>query len=241
MTPTSSAPASPTTPATPPPAAKPRRKPGRSVVIPDTDWETYTKLLKVFAERRGVKLTYDRGVLEIMSPSLQHDHSDRLLARLVITLTEELGLPVLSGGNTTMRRRRKKKGIEGDEVFWIASAGRMAGVKALNLKVNPPPDLALEVDVSRSSLNRLGIYAALGVPEVWRLDGDELRFYTLDAAGQGYTEAATSRAFPFVAPSDLVPFINQARGAGNDNAVVADFRAWIRQRAAGQPPPPPAS
>lgn len=235
MTPTTPAP---TTPQTPP---KPRRKrPGRAVVLHCVPWEMYTKLLRVFEERPGVKLAYDCGDLEIMSPSLRHDRRDRTLARLVVALTEELGLPIVSGGGTTMRRRKIRKGIEGDELYWIANAPRMAGVESLNLKIHPPPDLALEVDVSRSSLNRLGIYASLGVPEVWRLDGDELRFYLLNANRRGYTETTISRTFPFVASADLIPFVLQGRASGDENAVVVAFRAWVRQRVASQPAAPPA-
>lgn len=224
---------------TPPPANKPRRrKPGRCVVLHDVDWEMYTRLLKVFAEKPGTKLAYDRGELEIMSPSLRHDRGDRFLYRLVTALTEELGLPVISGGGTTLRRRKKQKGVEGDEVYWIAKAAQVAGVEVLNLKIHPPPDLAVEVDVSRSSLNRLGIYAALGVPEVWRLEKNDLRFYSLNADGKGYTEVTASRNFPLVAPADLLPFIQQARSTLNENVVIADFRTWFWQRIANPPPPP---
>jgi Uma2 family endonuclease len=192
------------------------------------DWDTYTRLLRAFAERPGIRLTYDRGELEIMSPLLEHDWDGRFLGRLIVVLTEELGLPIAGGGSVTMRRRRKKRGIEADECFWIANASRMAGRRRLDLRTDPPPDLALEVDVSRSSMNRLGIYAALGVPEVWRLDGDTLTFFVLDN-GQ-YQLAVASRSFPQVTAADLLPYLQQARQAGDHNAIVRQFRAWVRQR-----------
>ena len=166
-----------------------------------------------------------------MSPTLMHDDDGQFLGRLIVTLTEELDLPVRGGGSVTMRRRKKRKAIEADDCFWITNAPAMAGKRRLNLRVDPPPDLAIEVDVSRSSLDRMGIYAALRVPEVWRLEGDFLRFYTLEADGK-YVEAPSSRAFPLVAPADLLPFIEQARTADDQNAVVRKFREWIRKRIA---------
>ena len=109
----------------------------------------------------------------------------------------------------------------------------MQGVRRSNC-VHPPPDLAIEVDVSRSSLNRLAIYAALRVPEVWRLDGDVLTFHVLDANGR-YGDAAASLAFALITPADLLIFLELARLASDENIVTRDFRAWIRQRLAHQP------
>jgi Uma2 family endonuclease len=201
---------------------------GRSLVLSGIDWRTYTRLLRVFAERPGIRLAYDRGELEIMSPSLEHDDDSRLLGVFVLVLTEELELPLKHGGSTTLRRRLRRRGIEADECFWIANAHRMAGRRRLDLRTDPPPDLAIEVDVSRSSLDRLGIYAALAVPEVWRLDGDTLTFHVL--TGNAYTSAAASQSFPLVAPADLLGFLQQARQAGDENVVVRQFRDWVRQR-----------
>jgi len=214
-----------------------RQAPARPLlVLSGIDWQTYVRLLWAFAERPGVRLTYDRGELEIMSPLLEHDDAGRFLGDLVFVLTEELGLPLKRGGSVTMRRRRRRRGIEADECFWIANAARMAGRRRLNLRTDPPPDLAIEVDVSHSSLNRLGIYAALGVPEVWRLEGDTLTFHVLGADGN-FTAAAASRSFPLVTPADLLGFVQQARQAGDENAVIRSFRQWVRQQVAGSTRP----
>src|SRR5438067_2276931 len=93
-----------------------------SLLLEDIDWRTYSSLLRAFAERPGVRLTYDRGTLEIMAPLFVHDNDGRFLFRVVEALTEELGLPLLPGGSTTLRQRLRQRGIEPDECFWIASA-----------------------------------------------------------------------------------------------------------------------
>jgi Uma2 family endonuclease len=105
----------------------------------------------------------------------------------------------------------------------------MRGKRRLNLRTDPPPDLAVEVDVRHSSLNRFGIYAALRVPEIWRLVGDELTFHVLDENGT-YQSAATSRSFPEITPSDLITSIKQARASDDITTVTRSFRSWVRNR-----------
>lgn len=226
-----------------PPAGKPRRKkPGRRILIPCVEWDTYEQLLKAFERKRNLRLAYDNGDLEIVVPSFEHDADAHVLGDFIAVLTEELGLPIRRGGSVTLKRQKKLKGIEPDRCFWIANAGKLAGVRQLDLTVHVPPDLAVEVDVTSSSLNRFRIYAAIGVREVWRLDGDDLHFYSL--TGKKYTEVATSPRFAGIAPADLLRFVTQARGIANQNVTTGAFRAWVRQgvaSAASPPPPPPAA
>ncbi len=224
------------------PPAKPRRKkPGRAVVIQNIDWKTYSRLLKVFGDRPRLRLTYDRGELEIMAPSHEHDGDADLLAALVVILTKWFKLPIHRGGSTTLKRLRLKRGLEPDRCFWIANAAKMAGVRQLDLKIHPPPDLAIEVDVTSSSLDRFGIYAKLGVAELWRLDGDNLRFHALGTS-KTYSEVATSPTFPGIEPTDLMAFVVQARRVADQNATTDAFEAWLHQRlAASASSPPPTS
>jgi Uma2 family endonuclease len=204
-----------------------RRAARSALLLPDTDWRTYSRLLRVFEERPAVRLTYDRGWLEIMPPRGTRILPSIFLGHLVGVLTEELGLPIMSGGSTTLRLRRKQRGLEPDRGYWIANEPAMRDVRDLDLRVHPPPDLAIEVDVSNSSLDRMGIYAALGVPEVWRLDGMRLTFQELSLDGR-YAERATGRAFPQVTSSDLMRFLSLL-GQQEQNAIVRQFRAWVRQ------------
>jgi Uma2 family endonuclease len=201
----------------------------QSLRLSAVDWQTYSRLLLAFAEKPGVRLTYDRGDLEIMSPRLEHDDDAHFLGDMVAALTEELNLPLKRGGSTTLRRRRLKRGIEADPCFWIANAHRMAGKRRLDLRTDPPPDLAIEVDVTNSSLDRLSIYAALRVPEIWRLQSNVMSFHVLQADGT-YANVYSSLAFPLVTPADLLPFLHEAQEAGDENVVMRRFREWIRQR-----------
>jgi Uma2 family endonuclease len=139
---------------------------GQRLVLSGIDWRTYGRLLRAFDERPGVRLTYDRGVLEIMTLSPEHERFKHLLRRLIEALAEEMGLTIAGFGSMTFRRRRRRRGLEADECFWIANEPRVRGKDRIDLRVDPPPDLVVEVDVSRSSLDRLAIYASLGVPEV---------------------------------------------------------------------------
>jgi Uma2 family endonuclease len=203
---------------------RPHTRKGQRLVLRDVDWQTYGRLLRAFAERPSVRLTYDRGVLEIMRPLENHVGGNYLLGRFVDTLTEELGLTVMAGRSTTFRRRRQRRGLEADNSYWIANEPRVRGKESIDLRVDPPPDLAIEVDVTRSSLNRMSIYAVLGVPEVWRLDEDTLTFELLQPSGRSYAPSSTSLAFPLVTPADLMTFL-ALRTQMDENAVVQQFRA----------------
>jgi Uma2 family endonuclease len=217
--------------------ATPRPRVQQPAVLLGIDWRTYTRLLRAFEGRRRFRLTYDRGVLEIMSPLWEHEEPAYLLGRFVDVLTEELNLPLRPGRSLTLRRRRLRRGLEPDNCFWIANAPRMAGKRHLDLRTDPPPDLAIEVDVTSSSVDRMSVYAALGVPEVWRLASQGLTFQVL--AGRAYQVRPNSLAFPRLTPADLVPFL-ATLGQMDVNVVVRQFRAWVRGHLLGEAASPPS-
>jgi len=206
----------------------------QSLLLDGVDWITYTRLLRALNNRPSVRLTYDRGSLEIMTLTHEHESYAHLLGRFVVVLTEEFGLPIKGGGSTTFRRRKRRKGLEADESYWIANEPLVRGKDSIDLRIDPPPDLALEIDVSHSSLNRLAIYAALRVPEVWRREGETLVCYLLGTDGK-YAVNTTSRVFPGLAPADLMRFLT-LRSQMDENALVRQFRAWIRQQFPRQSP-----
>jgi Uma2 family endonuclease len=201
---------------------------GQRLVLYGVSWREYERMLRAFAHRRAVRLTYDRGTLELMTLSHKHENRSYLLARLVDALTEEMALAVKGGGSTTFKRRKGQRGLEADSCWWIAGEPLVRGKDVIDLRIDPPPDLAMEIEITRSALNRMAIYAAIRVPEVWRYDGKSLTFHVLGANGR-YTESANRLAFPQLTPADLLPFLN-LRGQVDENAIVRQFRAWARQR-----------
>jgi Uma2 family endonuclease len=201
-------------------------KPGETLTLTGVDYDWFAHLAR--RGDHGVRFAFDRGTLDLMAPSFLHDRTDRILSRFVVALTELLGLPIVEGGTTTLKRRKLNRGIEADEIFWIANAPAMAGKRTFRPQNDPPPDLVIEVDVSSSSVNRLAIYAAMGVPEIWQMRNGHLRFLTRQSA-KSYVESPGSLAFPCVRPDDLTPLIRQAIDTGNTNAAVASLREWFKR------------
>lgn len=200
------------------------------VVLEDISWREYTRLLKLFDERPAIRLTYDQGTLELKTISFRHERYGDFLGRLAVTLTEELGLPIMGGGSTTFRRYAKRRGLEPDNCYWIASEPAMRGKNKIDLNTDPPPDLAIEIDVSRSSMPRMSIYASLGVPEVWRFNRRVLAFHRL-RSDETYEVISESGIFPGLRPNDLVRFLER-RNREDENTVIRHFRRWIRSRVA---------
>jgi Uma2 family endonuclease len=207
---------------------KPQR--GNCFRLSGVPWPTYTRLLRIFANSSGVRLTYDRGELEIMSPGFQHDNFAGTLDHFILVLAEELGLPLQWGGSVTMRRRSLRRGLEADRTYWIAHEVQVRSITRLDLRIHPPPDLAVEVEVSRSILNRLAILARLRVPELWRLSERGLRFQQLQADGT-YADISHSLSFPQFTAADIEPFLALA-ATTEKVALIAQFRQWVRQRLA---------
>jgi len=196
------------------------------------DWQTYARLLRLFDERRHLRITYDRGALEIMTLSPRHERIKHLLGLLVLALAEGLGITVAGFGSMTFRRRHRRRGLEPDECFWIQHEALVRGRDQIDLRSDPPPDLVIEVDITRSSLDRMSIYGVLRVPEIWRFDDQGLTFLARQADGS-FVPISHSLAFPQVAPTDLAGFL-ALRGQLDETAIVKQARAWAAQRA-GKP------
>ena len=160
-----------------------------------------------------------------MTPSLDHERFRHLLGRVVDVVTEELLIPCISAGSTTWRREGLDRGLEPDECFYLANTGRVRG-KKIDLRVDPPPDLAIEIEISCSALGRMGIYAALGVPEVWRYDGETLQVERLQD-DRTYATSDRSLSFPFLPLDDIVRFLQQG-DAMDQGDWRRQFRAWVR-------------
>ncbi|HVC96916.1 MAG TPA: Uma2 family endonuclease [Pirellulales bacterium] len=193
------------------------------IVFYHVPWETYLSLSKANGEG-PIRLTYDQGTLEITAPSYFYELLSRFIHGLVRVLTEELGMEMRSGGSTTMRSETSRRGAEADEIYHIRHESAVRGQREFDPAT--PPDLAVEIDISASSSRRLPIYATLGIPEVWRCDGERLTFLSLRSDGE-YQPIARSRNFPRLSPADLDLFLAKYDAMG-ENALLREFRRWVR-------------
>ncbi len=196
-------------------------------VLHNVSWETFEALLRDTGEDRGSRFAYDCGTLEIMTPLFEHENPKSNFANFIIALAEELNIEVRSAGSTTLKRRIAKKGIEPDNCYYIQNEPAIRGKQTLDLETDPPPDLAIEIDITSSSVNKIGIYSALGVPELWRYNGEDLKFYQL-VEGQ-YIECEFSIAFPLVSVVEMSRFIEKSKSMG-EIALLKLFRAWVREK-----------
>jgi Uma2 family endonuclease len=203
-------------------------------VLWDADWETYESMLEAVGDR-PVRLTYDRGKLELMTLSLGHERCAEILGQMIVVLTDELDMPRLSGGSTTFKSKDLDRGLEPDKCFYLVNEHLVRAKDEIDLDVDPPPDVAIEIDISRSSLNRMGIYAAIRVAEVWRYDGETLTIFRLDDQGK-YQQVECSGFFPFLTAKDLADFLKRRHELG-ESGLLRAFREWVRgQRTRGWPP-----
>ncbi|MDF0555452.1 Uma2 family endonuclease [Kamptonema sp. UHCC 0994] len=194
-------------------------------VLENISWETFEAILKEIGDNRGSRLAYDEGTLEIMTPLLEHENPKIQFDRLVFALAEKLNTEIKSAGSTTLKLKVVKKGIEPDNCYYIQNESAVRGMVELDLETAPPPDLAIEIDITSSSVNKFGIYASLGVPELWRYDGRILKFYQL--VESEYIECEFSIAFTFLSATDMTRFVEQSKIIG-EIALIKLFRDWLK-------------
>jgi Uma2 family endonuclease len=172
-------------------SAAERLPPGARLVVHDFCWQDYDRLLEIIGDRSNLRVSFDSGRLEIVSPSRKHDNYSRMLDFCVAAFCEVRGLDFQMYGSATWRSSAIGKGVEPDACYYVRNVNRVLGQKDIELGTHPPPDIAVEIDVTNSSLAKLSIYAALGVPEVWRYDGQAFTFYVLTDVT--YSETSSSR------------------------------------------------
>lgn len=200
-------------------------KPLEQMLLSNISWQTYENLLDEMGETH-YRLTYDDGDLEIMTLSFGHEHAGTWIGRLIFFLALELNVPLCSGGSTTLKQTLRKKGLEPDECFWIKHEKHMRDKKEWNALTDPPPDLGIEVDITSSSLDRQGIYAALRVPEIWRYDGRAFTVLVLGAKGK-YRARSRSLAFPALPLDGFARFVAKL-GSADEIRLIQDFTRWLR-------------
>ncbi len=202
--------------------------PAQRVILGNVSWTTYESLLADHLDRSVPHFAYDRGVLEIVCPSTPHEEDNRTLALLVEVVAEELGIDLQNVGSMTFKREDLQRGFEPDSSFYIASEERVRGRTQIDLAADPPPDLVIEIDVSHPSLDKLPIYAEMGVPEVWRVGEGRVTVLRLDDGGYAATDE--SGALPPLTAATLTRFLIESRDLPR-TAWLRSLRAWVRSRA----------
>jgi Uma2 family endonuclease len=197
------------------------------ILLTNISWKTYESLLNELTQQGGIRLTYDRGTLEIITPLAPHEKYKKILGRFVETVTDELNVEICSLGSLTCRREDLARGLEPDQCYYIQNEDVVWDKEQIDLNQDPPPDLVVEIDVTSSSIDRLSLYASLGVPEVWRYDGNRLIIYQLEA--QEYVERTVSPTFPFLSQVEMLRFL-ELRRTTKENALIRLFREWVRSQ-----------
>lgn len=197
------------------------------ILLRNIKWETFETLISELASQPSKRLTYDNGTLEIWMPLPLHERYKKFLARLVEILTEELDIEICSLGSTTWNREDLWKGVEADECYYIQNEPAIRSRLEIDLAVDPPPDLAIEIDITSLSLSRLSIYSALGVPEVWRFDGEQLTFLKL--VDKEYQEIQRSISLPTATSAEIVLLLQSAQEMG-ETTWVKRVRRWAQER-----------
>jgi Uma2 family endonuclease len=204
--------------------------PGQRLLLHNVSWAEFEAILEELGEHRGTRVAYDNGLLEIMAPLPEHGSDKEIIGDLLKALLEELDIEFLTLGSTTFKNAAMLKGIEPDQCFYIQHEAAVRGKKRLDLTVDPPPDLALEVDITRRTHPET--YAALGVPELWRRVGQTIRIYQL-LDGQ-YVEVEKSPTFPdWPLQAEIPTYVAQSQVEGR-NRAMRSFRLWVRQNRAEQ-------
>lgn len=200
--------------------------PGQRIVLRDVDWQQFEDILEELGDHRGSRLAYFKGTLEIVAPLPKHEQAKVVISYLLTTLLDELDMDWEPLGSTTFKRQEMQAGIEPDDCFYIQNHALMIGRERIDLSVDPPPDLALEIDVT--SKTQLSAYEALQVPEIWRYEKGKLQINVL-RDGQ-YVESQTILTFPnFPVIEGISRFLEMSRTVGTRPALKA-FRQWVRER-----------
>ena len=202
------------------------------VILYNISWQTFEQLLKELGDNRASRLAYDEGILEIMTPLGRHENNNRFIDDLIRAIADELDLNLKKFGSLTLKRSKKQKGAEPDSCYYLQNEALVRSKQEIDLDNDPPPDLVLEIDITSGSLDKRPIYAAIGVPEFWRYDGNKLQVFVLQQSTGDYQQVTQSPTFPWMSLDVIPRFIRQSL-VGGETATLRAFRAWVREQGNG--------
>ncbi|WP_071189023.1 Uma2 family endonuclease [Trichormus sp. NMC-1] len=195
------------------------------VVFHNISWSAYEQILAALGESRSSRLIYDQGTLEITMPLEEHEVATRLIELLIRILVVEIGLKIKTMGSTTLNRSDLERSAEPDNCYYIQNQSKVAGRK-VDLNEDPPPDLIVEVDITHTDINKLDLYASMGVPEFWRYNGQILKIYQLQ--NHQYIEVENSPTFVWNLKERLYQFLKDCQI--DEVKAEKSFRAWVQQQ-----------
>lgn len=200
-------------------------QPGQRIQLQDVNWAEFEAILAELGDRRSNRIAYFQDILEIYMPLPEHEVDSELIGDLVKIILEELDINNECFGSTTFKRKNMKAGVEPDQSFYIENYALMIGKRRIDLTIDPPPDLAIEIDVT--SITSVEAYQALGVPELWRFEEGQLSISQLQNGV--YQDSPTSAHFPQFDLAQLVEqMITQAQIEGRSRTLKA-FRQRVRE------------
>lgn len=196
------------------------------VVLDGVDWAGYRTLLRLRGDRPVPRMIYLDGTVFFMSPSLPHEHLKERVGRFVDAVVLGLAIPCKPIGQTTLRRRARRGGVEGDQAYYLAHEARVRGKKRIDLRSDPPPDLAIEIVHAHDADAALEVYRRLRVPEVWI--STETGFTVLvRQAGGHYAPSGASLAFPLLTADETGGWLRRPE-TDSETAWLSDLHAWVR-------------
>ncbi|NEO99019.1 MAG: Uma2 family endonuclease [Symploca sp. SIO2E9] len=199
--------------------------PGNILQLKDVNWQLFESILEELGESRVTRLTYNKGLLEIMNPLPEHEDDKEIIGDLVKIILEALNLEYRSLGSTTFKKEQES-GIEPAQCFYIQNEAKVRGKKRLNLMVDPPPDLVIEIDIT--SRTQLNVYETLKVPEIWRYNGEYLQISILQE--DKYIDSQTSLIFPNLLLTNVIPeYVERCQVMGR-LATLKSFKNWLREQ-----------
>ena len=201
----------------------------QKLILQGVGWDFYEEILKEFEDSNALHFAYDNGFLAVEVPTLKHEKPKGLLADLVKFICLELQIDYVNAGQTTFRQKSKAKGVEPDTGFYIQNESKVRELLEIDLQKDPPPDLVIEVDVTSPSLDKMPIYAALGVAEVWLYKGERVEFFKLE--GEEYREIENSIALPILSGKQATEFLKAGLSESSSKwfQMVRDWAKKVEQ------------
>jgi Uma2 family endonuclease len=194
------------------------------LTLNNVSWETYEQILEALGEHRAAQITYSAGILEFMVSLEAHENLSDIIGAFIRTLVVESGANLKSMASTTLRRKSLQRGAEPDKCYYIQNEPLVRG-REVDLEKDPPPDLVVEIDITHTDIDKNTLYAQLGVPELWRFNGQVLTLYQLQ--GNQYAEVLVSPTFPWADKTLFYKFLKDCKSIGEAQAQ-RQLSAWVQ-------------